>query len=118
MHETEFIIISTHIGNSVTGSCVTPATLGDKEVQQLQKKVLQWKDCIQRERKEPDHKTKILLAMEARMSQAKSLEISKLRNDLEQAVQEKEVQIIILFLHILHALSYCHAYCMCNGSWI
>ena len=91
MHETEFIIIPTHIGNSFTGSCVTPATIGDKEVQQLQKKVLQWKDCVQRERKEQDCQTKSRLALEARMSQAKSLEISKLTNDFEQAVHEKEV---------------------------
>ena len=79
-------------------------------IQQLQEKLLQWKDCVQRERKEQDDKTESTLAMETRMSRAKAHEISRLRSDLEQAVQEKEVQIIVSFLHILHVLSYCPAY--------
>ena len=72
--------------------------------------MLQWKDCVQRERKEQDDKTESTLAMEARMSRAKAHEISRLRSDLEQAVQEKEVQMIILFFLILRVLSYCHTY--------
>ena len=82
--------------------------LGDRGIQRLQEKVFEWKECVQREWKEQEGKSKALV-IEARMSHGKSSEISKLRTDFEQAVQEEEVQ-ITLFLHNLHALSSCHAY--------
>ena len=66
--------------------------------------MLQWKDGVQGERKEHDDKTNSTLAMEAKMSRAKNHEILRLRSDLQQAVQEKGVRIIILGPRTLHAL--------------
>ena len=103
VHETQFTIISTHIGNSAVGSSVTPAKLGDRGIQQLKEKVLQWKYFVQRERNKQEDKTRAL-ALEVKMSHGKIQEIAKLRSDLKQAVQEREVYIIILFLDSLHAL--------------
>ena len=116
MHKTQFTSLSTPTDNPAAGS-VTPAELGDKGIQQLQEKVFEWKECVQRDRKEQEDKSRAV-AMEAKKSHGKSKEISKLTSDLHQAVQEKEVrQIIILFVHIVHALSYCHAYTY-NGCWL
>ena len=115
MHENQFTIISTHIVNSAIGSIFSPAKLDDRPIQQLQNKELQQKDGVQKERKEQDDNIKSTLAMEVRMSRAKTCEISRLKTDLEQAIQDKEVQIIILVVHILHIFSVI-VMPMCNGS--
>ena len=62
-----------------------------------------WKDWVHRTRKEQDEKTS-RLAVEASMSRAKSLEISKLKDDLKQAIQEKEVQMLSLNI-CMHSFS-------------
>ena len=77
--------------------------------------MVQWKECVQRERKEQEDKSRAL-AMEARMSHGKSKEISRLRSDLQLADQEKKVQIIILF-HYICMLSII-VMPLCNVSWL
>ena len=109
VHETQFTIIPTHTGNSDTGFSIIPTQLGDGAIQQLKEKLLAWKEWVQKRTKEQDEKTSNL-AMETRMSRAKSHEISKLKKDLEQAVQEKEVQNIYTLIFCMHALCYHQAY--------
>ena len=70
-------------GNPDAESSITPA--------KLKEKLLLWKDCVEREAKKQAQKHDSP-AMEDILSHSKSYEITKLRNDLEKTIQEKEVQ--------------------------
>ena len=56
--------------------------------------MLLWKDCVEKKRRDQDRDTSIL-AMETKKSHAKTLEISKLRDDLKTANQQNEVQYVL-----------------------
>ena len=86
--------MNANMHKSLFSKCIH-TQLDDGAIQKLEKKLHEWKDWVQRTRKEQDEKTS-RLAMEARMSCAKDCEISKLKDDLNQSIEKKEVQYIIL----------------------